>query len=52
MMRVAAFVSPNFMPKISATTSNRARATRPQLSAPTTASVPATLRTVDVMVSS
>src|SRR4051812_46956843 len=48
MIRVAALVSPNFMPKISATRSNRARPTRPQLSAPITARAPTMRRTVDV----
>src|SRR3954447_5841701 len=48
MTRVAALVSPNFMPKISATRSKRAKPTRPQLRAPITASAPAIRRTVDV----
>src|SRR3954463_15597082 len=48
MIRVAAFVSPNFMPKISATRSNRANPTRPQLSAPITARAPEMRRMVDV----
>src|SRR4051794_5968406 len=52
MIRVTALVSPKSRPKIAATRSNSARATKPQFSAPTMARAPATTSSFFISVSS